>query len=73
MATNQVGIYCLREDVRWVILAGPFPQGEIPGAHALLHPQLPHCEVPDSPNAGAATDSDGRAAVCQTSREAEKP
>eukprot|EP00969_Alexandrium_andersonii_P181661 8027965-Alexandrium_andersonii.AAC.1 len=59
MAVNQIGTHRLREDVRGVLLAGPFQQGEIPRAHALLHPQLTQREVPDSPNAGAAANSDG--------------
>eukprot|EP00969_Alexandrium_andersonii_P004391 189207-Alexandrium_andersonii.AAC.1 len=62
MAVNQVCVHRLCEDVRWVLLARPFQHGEIPGAHALLHPQLTRCEVPDSPDASAAADSDGCAA-----------
>eukprot|EP00969_Alexandrium_andersonii_P340216 15038562-Alexandrium_andersonii.AAC.1 len=43
---------------------GHFEQGEVPGAHAFLHPQLAHCQVPDSPNAGTTAYANGRAAVC---------
>eukprot|EP00969_Alexandrium_andersonii_P031658 1383404-Alexandrium_andersonii.AAC.1 len=64
MAVDQVHVHRLREDVRRVFLAGPLHQGEVSRAHALLHPQLARCEVPDSPDARAAADTDGRAAVC---------
>eukprot|EP00969_Alexandrium_andersonii_P235064 10379408-Alexandrium_andersonii.AAC.1 len=63
MAIGQVSIHRLRGDVRWVLLARPFQQGEVPGAHALLHPQSPNCEVPDPPNAGATADPVGRGAI----------
>eukprot|EP00969_Alexandrium_andersonii_P234130 10337652-Alexandrium_andersonii.AAC.1 len=64
MAVNQVSIHRLREDVRRIPFAGPFQQGEIPGANAPLRPHLAHCEAPDSPNAGPAADTNGRATVC---------
>eukprot|EP00969_Alexandrium_andersonii_P299890 13257172-Alexandrium_andersonii.AAC.1 len=62
MAINQVRTHCCREDVGGVLTAGQLQQGEVPGAHALLRPQLAHCMVPDSPNAGATADTNGRAA-----------
>eukprot|EP00969_Alexandrium_andersonii_P348825 15423707-Alexandrium_andersonii.AAC.1 len=62
-AADQVSIHRLRADVRRVPLAGPLQQGEIPRAHTLLRPQLAHCQVPDSPDAGPAADTDGCAAV----------
>eukprot|EP00969_Alexandrium_andersonii_P165097 7297209-Alexandrium_andersonii.AAC.1 len=62
MAVDQVHIRRLREDVGGVPLAGPLQQGEVPGARALLHPQLAHCKASGPPNAGAAADTDGCAA-----------
>eukprot|EP00969_Alexandrium_andersonii_P352554 15437935-Alexandrium_andersonii.AAC.1 len=63
MAVDQVRVDRLGEDVGRVLLAGPFQKGGVPRADALLHPQLTDCEVPDSPYARAAADSDGRATI----------
>eukprot|EP00969_Alexandrium_andersonii_P199716 8821230-Alexandrium_andersonii.AAC.1 len=62
MAVDQVHVDRLGGDVHRVLLAGPFQNGEVSRAYALLHPQLTGCEVPDSPTARAAADSDGCAA-----------
>eukprot|EP00969_Alexandrium_andersonii_P000230 10497-Alexandrium_andersonii.AAC.1 len=62
MAVDQVRVDRLGEDVRRVLFAGPLQKSEVSRAYALLHPQLTDCEVPNSPNARAAADSDGCAA-----------
>eukprot|EP00969_Alexandrium_andersonii_P270076 11937949-Alexandrium_andersonii.AAC.1 len=61
VAVNQITTHCLGEDIGRVLLAGPFEQGEVPGAQALLCPQLAHCQAPDSPNAGTTAYTNGHA------------
>eukprot|EP00969_Alexandrium_andersonii_P054198 2385980-Alexandrium_andersonii.AAC.1 len=63
MAVDDVATDRRRKDVGRVSLAGPLGQDEISGADTLLRPQLGHCQVPDSSDAGAAAYSNGRTAV----------
>eukprot|EP00969_Alexandrium_andersonii_P303055 13396074-Alexandrium_andersonii.AAC.1 len=73
MAVDQISVHRLREDVCRVLVAGPFQQGEISGAHTLLRPQLPHCEVPDPPSAGATADANSCAAIGADLKGVRKP
>eukprot|EP00969_Alexandrium_andersonii_P361220 15457072-Alexandrium_andersonii.AAC.1 len=61
VAVDQVRVHRLGVDVGGVLLAGPLQQGEVTGAHALLHPKLARRKVTNPPNAGAAADTDGSA------------
>eukprot|EP00969_Alexandrium_andersonii_P247305 10928731-Alexandrium_andersonii.AAC.1 len=62
MAINEVRVDRLGEDVRRILVSGPFYQGKVAGADMLLDPQLADRQMANAPYAHAPADTDGRAA-----------
>eukprot|EP00969_Alexandrium_andersonii_P058667 2585932-Alexandrium_andersonii.AAC.1 len=50
MAVDEVRVNRLRKDVRRAPFARPLGEREVPGACALLRPQLRRCQAPRAPD-----------------------